>query len=449
MQTIPSRPSPPTPPEPKNHTEHESSPIRRDPEEVVSTDALGMSSPRGEVRLEVVGNKLVATEDSKDINSESQLLSPNSHTSTNSTLVIDVAEVPSPSSSSDDLSDAGRPLDMKPPASAEELFDSLKNSGVAEAAAAVEGAIADGGKSLEENREMKQKICDILVSLDKDVEMGEEENEKQIEAPRVLESAQLKVTEKSAVGRKRNEGRMRTIFEKENEDSTSIASLAKENETATTMKKSRMANALQMLNHQSEEAAPGAVGGEKAGAGPKLYFEIESQDGFTYRSTSINDVWAKVFEGVQASRKAYGLCSLPEGPLGDMGGFQMLGLKANPLRYLLEQLPGVEVLKKYQPKYHQMGTNGFGGGGPGAPGIGGGKEGNGLSLLYQTNGNPVFNYGGGADVYEELKENPFGAARCEAYCGRSEYDMFSWLASRHRKQPAHVMVQSDEAIIPR
>ena len=274
---------------------------------------------------------------------------------------------------------------------------------------------------------MKQKISDILVSLDKDVDMEEKMNgveaivqEDEEDVEKLLPSTTMRRPRHS------DSGRMRTTFEKENAGVTSVAS--KE------AKRSRMANALQALsvvNNQNED--PPTVG-----SGPKLYFEIESQDGFTYRSTSITDVWAKVFSGVQESRKAYGLSSLPDGPLGDMAGHQMLGLKTNPLRYLLEQLPGLEMFKKYIPKYHV----------PGA----GGKEG--TAHLYQAGGlgngvNGTYGYNL-EHQYEELRENPFGAARCEPYAGRSEYDMFSWLASRHRKQPAPVMVHSDsDLIIPR
>lgn len=289
------------------------------------------------------------------------------------------------------------------PATAEELFDNLKNSGAAE---------ANNKTALQESNEMKQRIGDILVSLDEAMDMEDTEN----------------VQDKSLVAiRTLSEGRLLNSFEKENNVMSPIESVQlKEN------KKSRMSNALQSLSLVSN----GQDEGGSASTGPKLYFEIECQDGFTYRSTSINDVWSKVFKGVQQSRKAYGLCSLPEGPLEDMGGHQMLGLKTNPLRYLLEQLPGVDSFKKYTPKYHQVGA-------------GGGKD-NPTNLYQAANMGTLFGYGGGGDPYEELQESSFGAARCEPYAGRSEYDMFSWLASRHRKQPAPVVVPNDsDLLIPR
>ena len=91
--------------------------------------------------------------------------------------------------------------------------------------------------------------------------------------------------------------------------------------------------------------------------GPKILFEIQSQDGFTYKSTSISEIWEKLFETVQLARKAHGLMPLPEGRLNEMTGDQLLGLKTNALKYLLEQLPGVEKCTRYSPKYHRRNSS--------------------------------------------------------------------------------------------
>lgn len=157
--------------------------------------------------------------------------------------------------------------------------------------------------------------------------------------------------------------------------------------------------------------------------GPKLLYEIQSQDGFTYKSTSITDVWEKVFEAVQIARKAHGLSPLPVGPLADMCGHQMMGLKTNALKYLLEQLPGVERCTNYKPVYHKRAE----------------------STLSQASSSGYWS------DFEELKESVHGTARCERYQGRSEYDMFSWLASRHRKQPIQICVPQsiENEAIPR
>uniref|UniRef100_A0A182JKS7 Histone-lysine N-methyltransferase n=1 Tax=Anopheles atroparvus TaxID=41427 RepID=A0A182JKS7_ANOAO len=171
---------------------------------------------------------------------------------------------------------------------------------------------------------------------------------------------------------------------------------------------------------------------------PKLLYEIQSQDGFTYKSTSIAEIWDKLFEAVQIARRAHGLTALPEGQLKEMAGVQMLGLKTNAIRYLLEQLPGVEKCTQYNPLYHKKQP----------PGVGAGSNGVGASV------NGLLNGGGNlpahADYFDDLKENPYGTARCEPYSSRSEYDMFSWLASRHRKQPMPIVAQTiDDTIIPR
>lgn len=146
--------------------------------------------------------------------------------------------------------------------------------------------------------------------------------------------------------------------------------------------------------------------------GPQMFYEIQSDDGFSCTSTSITDLWDKVFELVQLARKAHGLTPLPDGPLADMCGHQMIGLKSNAVKYLLEQLPGVENCTNYTPIYHRRAR----------------------STLSQDTSSGYYS------DYEELKESYYGAARCEGYNGRSEYDMFSWLTSRHRKQPVQINI---------
>ncbi|XP_063697206.1 histone-lysine N-methyltransferase trithorax [Culicoides brevitarsis] len=153
---------------------------------------------------------------------------------------------------------------------------------------------------------------------------------------------------------------------------------------------------------------------------PKILFEINSQDGFSYKSTSISEVWEKVFESVQHARKSHGLKALPDGPLSEIGGLNMLGLRTNAIRYLAEQLPGAEKCTKYQFKYHKNRPS----------------EACDLNVT--------------GSEYEEMRENKHEVARFIPYSTRSEYDMFSWLASRHRKQPTPVVVQNnDEIAIPR
>lgn len=71
----------------------------------------------------------------------------------------------------------------------------------------------------------------------------------------------------------------------------------------------------------------------------------------------------------------------------------MLCLTHSALRYLLEQFPGANRARQYQWQHQEP---------PKVP---------------------------------EVKENPTGCARTEGFSVRRDYDMFSWLASRHRKKP--------------
>ncbi|XP_037729808.1 histone-lysine N-methyltransferase trithorax isoform X1 [Drosophila subpulchrella] len=183
-------------------------------------------------------------------------------------------------------------------------------------------------------------------------------------------------------------------------------------------------------------------------SGPHLLYEIQSEDGFTYKSSSISEIWEKVFEAVQVARRAHGLTPLPEGPLADMGGLQMIGLKTNALKYLIEQLPGVEKCSKYTPKYHKRNGNVSTAASGGHAGNTGGCSAS-AALASASGGDSqgLLDYGSDQD---ELQENAYDCARCEPYANRSEYDMFSWLASRHRKQPIQVFVQpSDNELVPR
>lgn len=146
-------------------------------------------------------------------------------------------------------------------------------------------------------------------------------------------------------------------------------------------------------------------------ASPTITYEVHSQDGFTYTSTSITEVWQKVFEAVQKARELHKMPRLPENPFSaTSAGLQMLGFRHNALRYLVEQLPGVGRCIKYKPRYHKLQP-------PGPE----------------------------EDVDALPRENPSGCARSEPFKTRSPYDMFSWLASRHRQPPKFMLSADSES----
>lgn len=78
--------------------------------------------------------------------------------------------------------------------------------------------------------------------------------------------------------------------------------------------------------------------------GPKLIYEVTSEDGFNYSSPSLTDLWAKVIDAVQNARKASGLPLIQYNLPSTLSGAHLLGLNNNALRYLIEQLPGVSIL---------------------------------------------------------------------------------------------------------
>ena len=126
----------------------------------------------------------------------------------------------------------------------------------------------------------------------------------------------------------------------------------------------------------------------------EIIYELTSDDGFKASSNDINKLWLQVFDAVSEARLLHGLTPLENNPMGDIG-LQMLGLTHSAIQYLIEQLPGArETAEKYEFKHHHK-----------------------------------------SEEVEKLIENPSGAARGEPYKDRKPLDMFSWLASKHRKRP--------------
>lgn len=131
--------------------------------------------------------------------------------------------------------------------------------------------------------------------------------------------------------------------------------------------------------------------------GPKLIFDVVSDDGFKSSSTSMAELWANICDSVQEMRAVLKIPPLPV----SRKGFEVLGMQNHGLQHCLEQLRGVETCEKYKCKYFQKQEN------------------------RKEEEEEVFG----------TKENESGCARTEKFFCRKEYDMFAWLASKHRQLP--------------
>lgn len=144
---------------------------------------------------------------------------------------------------------------------------------------------------------------------------------------------------------------------------------------------------------------------------PSILYTIETQDGFKYSSTSISDLWDKVFQAVQNARNSHNMPPLPNNT-NLFNNVQILGFKSNGLKHLIEQLPGASKCHKYKPMFNFPPHSG--------------------------------------DVEDEyFSGHCFGAIRCSSYQskGTETYDMFGWLSSKHRK-PEEVSFDTLE-LLPR
>lgn len=130
---------------------------------------------------------------------------------------------------------------------------------------------------------------------------------------------------------------------------------------------------------------------------PHLMFEMSSADDIFCKDRSLVDIWTKLFDAVQVSRNEHKMPQMTSSnPYSSdiTAAIRSLGLSNNFLKYLLEQLSGAKEFVKYKPVYHK-----------------------------------------GVDVVGSTTENQSGCARTGVVIRKNRYDMFSWLASRHRKPP--------------
>lgn len=129
--------------------------------------------------------------------------------------------------------------------------------------------------------------------------------------------------------------------------------------------------------------------------GPKLIFDVTSDDGFKSSSTSMVELWANICDSVQEMRAVF---KIPPLPLSRKGT-EILGMQNHGLQHCLEQLRGAERCIRYKCKYFL-------------------KE----EAQKGDEGTPT-------------KENLSGCARTEKFADRKEHDIFAWLASKHRRLP--------------
>ncbi|CAH0731932.1 unnamed protein product, partial [Brenthis ino] len=149
--------------------------------------------------------------------------------------------------------------------------------------------------------------------------------------------------------------------------------------------------------------------------GPKLIYEVSSDDGFNYSSSSLTDLWAKVIESVQNARKQSGLPLIQYNLPSALSGAHLLGLNNNALRYLIEQLPGANRCSKYKIRQ----------------------------------GRPLNSWDNDLDLSEGFKESPWGSARTGPIARKQNHDMFSWMASPFREEPPPFGGQEGESSISR
>ena len=154
----------------------------------------------------------------------------------------------------------------------------------------------------------------------------------------------------------------------------------------------------------------------------QIIYELTSEDGYKAASKDINKLWAQVLNAVSEGKKCYekffflkqkviplktlknfclfflarllhGMVPLAVDPVGSIG-YQMLGLTHSAISYLIEQLPGAKNAEQYILKHHEK-----------------------------------------SEKAEIEIETTSGCARGEPFKDRKPLDMFSWLASKHRKRP--------------
>ncbi|CAH0760732.1 unnamed protein product [Diatraea saccharalis] len=183
-----------------------------------------------------------------------------------------------------------------------------------------------------------------------------------------------------------------------------------ESEPILTKKQSKISR-----GQENKSTPPKQIPDPSKDDGPKLIYEVTSEDGFNYSSSSLTDLWVKVVETVQNARKQNGLPLINYNLPSSLSGAHLLGLNNNALRYLIEQLPGASRCTKYKIRQ----------------------------------GRQLNSWDNDLDLSEGFKESPWGSARTGPIARKQNHDMFSWMASPFREEPPPFGGQEGESSISR
>ncbi|XP_014443413.1 histone-lysine N-methyltransferase 2A, partial [Tupaia chinensis] len=145
-----------------------------------------------------------------------------------------------------------------------------------------------------------------------------------------------------------------------------------------------------MLWLQQEQKRKESIAEKKPKKG--LVFEISSDDGFQICAESIEDAWKSLTDKVQEARSNARLKQLS---FAGVNGLRMLGILHDAVVFLLEQLSGAKHCRNYKFRFHKP---------------------------EEANEPPL---------------NPHGSARAEVHLRKSAFDMFNFLASKHRQPPEY------------
>ncbi|XP_015739338.1 histone-lysine N-methyltransferase 2A isoform X4 [Coturnix japonica] len=141
---------------------------------------------------------------------------------------------------------------------------------------------------------------------------------------------------------------------------------------------------------QQEQKRKESLGEKKPKKG--LVFEISSDDGFQICAESIEDAWKSLTDKVQEARSNARLKQLS---FAGVNGLRMLGIIHDTVVFLIEQLYGAKHCHNYKFRFHKP---------------------------EEANEPPL---------------NPHGSARAEVHLRKSAFDMFNFLASKHRQPPEY------------